>query len=321
MPYYNKAYVDVIQRAVVLIKNTEEYKLATFNTIRKAIIERDKSERGNLIQFINDLKQPDKELEELRDDLKKKKISTHKAALKLSAWLANTLRNPLSGPYLLKDKYTKPREIIGTSTDLVTGVLTTTHLVAHQVPTVASALVGLSHVGVLTSLCPLTMVLSPLCSLTAISLMASRNYALKDVKEESDKGRIPVYQCTKKWECKKALDFIIDRDDGKIGRIGIAATVVGAVPVLLYTLGRKTVHKFQGENSEKHKFAKCLWDAAQVTGKFEDGNIEIETAGCPLATTIIATLFEEFAKGTCFINTIAAIAGQDGIERIKRTIN
>lgn len=182
----------------------------------------------------------------------------------------------------------------------------------------------MTTVGVSASLSPLTLALTPIISAGQVFLMAERNFALKDCR--------PVYQGGKNLNecscgtCAKGLDFIIERDDGKVARIGLASTVVLAVPVLLYTMGRKMYHKTQGKESEKHKVAQNLWTYAcseGVVSTTEDGTPEIllTRAGCPMAISIINALFEEYERKTNYIQTIAAIAAINGIDKIKALIN
>lgn len=181
----------------------------------------------------------------------------------------------------------------------------------------ATALVALGGSQVVAYI-PLTMVLSPVIGVGSLYMMAGKNMALKDIVDGPDSKK---YRCTC-GNCAKGLDFIIDRSDGLAFRIGVTATVVGAFPVALYTVGRKFVHKLQGENSEKHVVAQRLWTAAQPEGEItEDGNITIKKEGCPRAIFIIGTLMGEFTKGSAFTSTIATILGQDGINKIKGMID
>lgn len=165
---------------------------------------------------------------------------------------------------------------------------------------------------------PLTMVLSPLIGVTSIYMMAGKNMALKDLRQNVESLK---YRCTCGL-CEKGLEFIIDRSDGLACRIALTATVVGAFPVAAYTAIRKIKHKLQGEDSKKHQVAKALWVNAKPEGVMdEDGNIIIEREGCPRAILIIGTLYGEFKKGTTFTRTIATILAQDGINKIKGMID
>lgn len=198
--------------------------------------------------------------------------------------------------------------------NVVSGIQTLTHM---QSLVVASPLA-------LTTANPLLVALTPMISAAQVFSMASRNMALKDLSDLAH-----VCEC---GTCRKGLEFIVDRDDGKAARIALSSTVVGLPFVALYTVGRKTYHKFQGDQSEKHQVAQNLLIHGQKitaakdpkTGQVDvdsNGKLQVVTKGCPIAIATIATLFEDsITKGSCFIQTISALAAQDSIKEIKLLI-
>lgn len=332
--------IDAIQQALVVLQDSPQYRgKKSYKDIVKAVSERAKNERKEMASALREKIKTtsDERLKgKLQEELKKLDQGTV-SPLEVANTLVGLLNDPIS---TIAEKVplvpSKAKEIAITGYQLTANTLVTVQLFAPtvQVSSSATAILTPSSAAMsaagLGSLCPLTMVLAPLSGITGVALMAGKNMSLKDVKEKAERGQGGQYQCICTGRaCLKGLDFIIDRSDGLAARIAIASTVVGAVPVALYTIGRKTINKFKGTESEKHQTATHLWTAAQTQGKFSliitpkglEPKIEINKAGCPLATVIIATLFGEFAVGTSFPKTIATVAAMDGINNIKREID
>lgn len=337
--------VDIIQQALVILDQDPRYKVKekSYSKLVKIINERHKADQQAMTQALQ------RQIESLQTS-----TGTQSKALQtaLKAELKNLKKSNVN-PLVVADRVfnllNDPVSTIAEKVPLIpgrvkdvaiagygvtTGVINTVGLfsstaiplsgTAGAVLAPSTTLMTAAGVG---SLSPLTMVLAPLCGITSVALMAGQNMALKELLQKPEFAKAGHYFCSC-GTCKDALEFIIDRSDGFASRIAITATVVGALPVALYTAGRKIKNKLKGTASEKHQKAKNLWDHARTEGTFtlsltKEGfvpNIRITKTGCPLATVIIAVLFGEFATGSSFTKTMATIAAIDGIDKIKDEI-
>ena len=223
-------------------------------------------------------------------------------------------------------------EVVSHTYKMTTGTITVVNLFhpaaitltggAQLVLSPTSVIMGALH---LSTLNPLTMVLSPWINAINVYSMMGKNMGLKDIEQNSSSYGVDRCSC---GHCDKNLTFIIDRSDWYAFQLGVSATVVGAPFAMGYRGLRKIKNKFKGANSEKHRVATSLWEAAQIQGDMtinlgeDEQSIVVKKMGCPRAIKIIAMLFCGLRAGGAApaIATICANS-TSGIRAIKAAID
>jgi hypothetical protein len=179
---------------------------------------------------------------------------------------------------------------------------------------------------VLGTLGPLTMAVEAWIGAARVASRMSSNMTFWDMMPRDKLGNA-LYQCTCQ-KCDTTLEFIIGRQEGKVSRIAISITVVGAIPVAVYALQQA----LKGEvTAARRRAAQELQQAAlpfgrkrkvkTSTGALVD-EIQVLKKGCRKAQAIIATLMGEHSNDPKeYKKTPAAIVAIDGWVAIKQKID
>lgn len=182
------------------------------------------------------------------------------------------------------------------------------------------------HHGELT-LHPIALLASS--ALSGVELLGKLN-CLDELRKMADKQNTGMYQCTC-MGCKNNLENLIQEIETQ-KKIAISGTVSAGLLSTAAKLKRHIAQTLELSMDKPKEIAQSLWNAAQTeTSTILVNNVSgivglskldttLKQRGCPMATLIIASLFDELGPNSDFSQTIAAILSDEGVDKIRDKI-
>jgi len=177
---------------------------------------------------------------------------------------------------------------------------------------------------------PLSMVASPAIAIGQVASSINKTMCFYDLKNAASTNK-----CTCRY-CGGIIQFIIDKREKKVAKIGIASSVVGMPFVAAHGLLRNTYKIVKGiKGKEREEYAKQLLISAKPKGTVTHDisplnmsiKLDITKKGCPIAQACIALLLKEPNKKSpkesaiSYPKTIAAINANNSWLALKQAMN